>query len=66
MIVDLNPMPFTKAIYIIRWCYARDIDKDKCAELLSAMKSRLTHDNEPEWCLNIPDKYMTWLEMEDL
>ena len=63
MIVDLNPMPFTKAIYLIRWCHARGIDKDNCERLLGAMR-KVPVPDDYEWSINVPDKYMTWIEME--
>lgn len=61
MIVDLNPLPYRYAIEIIKWCFDRDIDKEKCAELVHAMSIPSQHwKKEIEWTLDIPDKYMTF------
>lgn len=61
MILDLNPLPYRYAIEIIKWCFERDIDKEKCVELVEAM-SIPSQDwkKEIEWTLNIPDKYITF------
>lgn len=66
MIVDLNPLPFTKAIYILRWCNDHGIDKEKCSMLLRSMRVRNPDLTDSDWSLDIPDKYMTWIEMETL
>jgi hypothetical protein len=66
MIVDLNPLPFTKAIYILRWCHAHNVDRAKCSMLLQSMRVKNPDLNDSDWSLDIPDKYMTWFEMEDI
>jgi hypothetical protein len=61
MILDLDPLPYRCAIDIIKWCFDRDIDKEKCAELIHAM-SILPQEwsKELEWTLDVPDKYLTF------
>lgn len=61
MIVDLNPLPYRFAIDIIKWCVERDIDREKCLELIEAMSIPAKDWNkEIEWTLDIPDKYITF------
>lgn len=61
MILDLDPLPYTYAIEIIKWCFERDIDREKCVELIHAMSvSADKWEKEIEWTLDIPDKYITF------
>ena len=61
MIVDLNPLPYRFAIDIIKWCAERDIDREKCLDLIEAMSiPSKDWKKEIEWTLDIPDKYMTF------
>ena len=62
MIVDLNPLPFTLALKIIRWCFEHDIDRRQCCILIDAMQKKPVPDNV-EWVLNIPEKYITWFTL---
>ncbi len=61
MIVDLNPLPYRHAMDLIKWCFERDIDKEKCVELVEAMSIPAQEwKKDIEWTLEIPDKYMTF------
>lgn len=62
MIVELGPMPFLHAIDMIKWCHARDIDRDRCQRYLDSMSK--VGDFDGNWYLDIPDKYMTWFNMK--
>lgn len=62
MKIDLNPLPYRIAIDIIKWCFERDIDKEKCLELIQALSippQELTE--KTEWSLDVPDKHITFL-----
>lgn len=63
MILDLNPLPFNVAINIIKWCFEHNIDRAKCIQLIEAM-SKKPVDNDIEWVLNIPEKYITWFVLK--
>lgn len=56
--VELGHLPYRIAIDIIQWCVDRDIDFEKCQELIHAMGTKPVH--EIEWSLEIPDKYITY------
>lgn len=58
MKVDLNPLPYTVAINILKMCVEYDIDKLKCLEILEAMSVVPVPDIK--WELNIPEKYITF------
>jgi hypothetical protein len=62
MIVQLDPLPYTLALKIIKWCFEHDIDKDKCVELIHAMGCNPTP--KVEWELDIPEKYVTWFVLK--
>lgn len=61
MVIDLNPLPYRTAIHIIKWCAERDIDREKCLDLLEAMS--IINPEPVTWELNIPDKYITFFLM---
>lgn len=58
MIVDLNPLPVTIAVNLIKMCAEYNIDKLKCFEILEAMA--VTPVPDIRWELDIPDKYLTF------
>jgi hypothetical protein len=58
MKVHLDPLPYTVALKILKWCFEHDIDKDKCKELIGSMG--VTPIPDLEWTLEIPEKYVTW------
>lgn len=61
MIVDLNPMRYTHATELIRWCIEHDVDREKCMTLIEAMlKVPSTWDKDLEWTIDIPEKYITY------
>jgi hypothetical protein len=62
MIIDLNPLPFTLALKIIRWCIEHDVDRIHCTQLVAAMKQKPVPE-EIEWVVNVPDKYETWFAL---
>lgn len=62
MIVDLNPMPYNKAIEIIHWCFEHEIDKEKSTELYNALSVVPVPDTE--WSLDIPEKYVTMFALK--
>lgn len=59
MKVDLNPLPYKTALDTIQWCFDRDIDKEKCVELIHSMSVKPVPDID--WTLDIPDKHVTFL-----
>lgn len=59
MIVDLNPLPFTLALKMIRWCFEHNIDRRQCIILIDAMQKKPVPD-DIEWTLDIPEKYISW------
>lgn len=62
MIVDLNPLQFTLALRIIRWCVEHGIDSQQCHRLIDAMQKKPVPD-DIEWVLDIPEKYITWFNL---
>lgn len=62
MIVDLNPLPYNKAIEIIHWCFKNGIDKEKSLELFEALSTVPVPDID--WSLDIPEKYMTMFALK--
>lgn len=58
MILDLNPLPYKRAMEVITWCFERGIDQEKCLQLIEALGTAPTP--EVEWTLDIPDQYMTY------
>lgn len=61
MLVDLNPLPYRVAIDLIKLCFDNDIDKDKCLLLTERLGVPANQwENEIEWTLDVPDKYITF------
>ena len=58
MLVDLNPMPYVHAMELVCWCYARDIDRDRCTKIIEAIC--MAPPNDVEWVIDVPDKYLTY------
>jgi hypothetical protein len=59
MIVDLNPLPCTIAVGLIRMCVEYNIDNLKCLEIVEAM-SVVNPSPDIKWELDIPEKYITF------
>ena len=57
MKVDLNHLPYRMAFDIIEWCFEHNIDKEKCTELVEAL--RTAPPPKVVWELDIPEKYIT-------
>ena len=60
MIVNLNNLEFRRALELIRWCVANDIDKARASELLFAWYEPGELKKERTWELDIPEKYITY------
>ena len=58
MIVDLNPLPVTIVVNLIKMCAEYNIDKLKCLEILESMS--IVPVPDIRWELDIPDKYLTF------
>lgn len=59
--IDLNPLPFTIALEILRYCILNDIDRDNCLQLLKSSENhtmRLT-----KWEITVPEKYITYFNL---
>ena len=63
MLVDLNPMPYVRAMELVWWCYARDIDRDRCAKIIEAV-SMAPPPKDIEWAIDVPDSYMTYFALK--
>lgn len=61
MIVDLNPMPYRRAMELVRWCFEHNVDRARCIKILEAI-SRVDCSSLPndQWVLDVPDKYITY------
>jgi hypothetical protein len=63
MILDLNPLPYRRAMELVRWCYEHNIDKEQCVKLINGV----TVSPPPpdlEWMLDIPDKHLTFFMLK--
>jgi hypothetical protein len=58
MLVNLNPLPCTIAVGLIKMCVEYKIDIPKCLVLVEAMS--VTPVPDIKWELDIPDKYITF------
>lgn len=58
MIVDLNHLPYFKAVELLTWCFENNVDREKSLELVEAMAA--TPVPEVEWTLEIPEHYVTF------
>jgi hypothetical protein len=63
MLVDLNPMPYVHAMELVRWCYSRGIDQDRCAKIIKAVTMSPPPD-DVEWMIDVPDSYMTYFALK--
>lgn len=63
MLVDLNPMAYVQAMELVRWCYARDIDRDRCEKIIKAVSTAPTK-TDVEWIIEVPDSYMTYFVLK--
>ena len=59
MIVDLNPLPYNRALELIKWCFEHNINREKCVKLLNVL-SISPCPEEVDWTLDIPDKHVTF------
>jgi hypothetical protein len=69
MLVDLNPMPYVHAMELVRWCYARNIDRDRCAKIIEAVSIPPSSKDvewiiDVEWVIDVPDRYMTYFALK--
>lgn len=63
MIIDLGPLPYTKAIQIVNFCVENGIEPAKCYKFLHYC----TYGNEEknlDLRFDIPDKYITYFLMK--
>ncbi len=60
MKVDLNPLPYTMAYELIKWCWEHNIDSDKCYYLTEVLVGSMKNSDDVDWTLDIPDKYITF------
>lgn len=63
MLVDLNSMPYVQAMELVRWCYVRDIDRDRCEKIIQAT-TMAPSPNDVEWMIDVPDSYMTYFVLK--
>jgi hypothetical protein len=63
MILDLNQIPYQKVLPIIEWCLNRNIDLDKCINLLEAWHSYPPKEVN-DWTIDIPEEYMSFIVMK--
>lgn len=63
MLVDLNPMPYVHAMELVRWCYIRGIDRDRCTRIIEAI-SMAPPPKDIEWAIDVPDKYLTYFMLK--
>lgn len=64
MILDLNQLPFNVVMPIVKWCYERNIDRSKCAELINEWHSKPPYNNKIEWTLEVPKEYMSFITLK--
>lgn len=63
MLVDLNPLPYKRALELIQWCFEHNIDQVQCARIIGSM-SQVPESSDVEWILNVPDKYITYFALK--
>lgn len=62
MIVDLNPLPATLALKIINMCIDYRIEMEKCKAILDSHNIYpLPELGDNAYCLEIPEKYITYI-----
>lgn len=62
MKLDLDHIAYTKAIAIIKWCIANDVDSVKAMELAHAIN--VTPVPNVVWELEIPEQYIPWMMLQ--
>lgn len=69
MLLDLGPLPYTKAIEIIQFCVANKIELEKCVAIVESWnhwseEQELMSYDEVDYVIDIPDKYLTYFAMK--
>ncbi len=63
MKIDLGPLPYRRAIELIKWCAENNVDQEHAMRLVKAMAT-VEQDPDLSWELDVPDEYMTYFALK--
>lgn len=63
MLVDLNPLPYHRALELIQWCFDHDVDRVQCYRIIESM-TQVPMPADVEWVIDVPDKYLTYFALK--
>ena len=64
MRIDLGPLPYRKAMELVRWCAENDIDRERAIALIEGWAIPANVIEDEEWFLDIPEQYMTYFMLK--
>ena len=59
MLVDLNPLPYKRAVELVKWCFDHGIEQEKCFEIIEALAGNKKLD-DVDLVIDVPDHHMTF------
>lgn len=64
MLLVLDDIPFTKAIEIIKYCHAHNIDMERISVYYDRLHSKkVIFDTDEAWEIEIPDHLLTYFRI---
>lgn len=61
--VDLGPLPFMRAIEMIKWCFEHNVDRARCLRYIESM-GQFSPTETGEWYIMMPEKLLTFFAIK--